>query len=124
MSKKDMSNRSTEYAVTCNREVRVFVKRITLYTTIHFIIAVVFWFLLAGVALGLGFKENWSTFDYLYSFVVRWGVNVLTFPVWWLTLQELPSWSGYLLIPLQIFVSFVQVNIILFLWSLYATRNK
>ena len=99
--------------------------KITLYTGLHFIVAVVSSFLLFGVALGFGFNpEKLGFFELSFAFGVTALTGILTFPVWCFTIFELPTWLSYLVIPLQLIVSFVQVNIFLYLWELYASKKQ
>lgn len=100
-------------------------RKIYIYTAVHFVLAVVSSFLLFGVVLGFGFNlEKLGAVEYTYGFVIAAVAIVFTFPVWCLTLLELPSWFGYLIFPLQLLVSFLQVNIVLFLWRLYAAKKQ
>jgi hypothetical protein len=97
--------------------------RITIYTTAHLILGVVFWILIAG-ATGLGFKGEWSSFDYIFYSFSLVGVHIFALPTWLLLSIELPEWGNYLIIPLQILYSFISVNVILFLIELYQSHNK
>lgn len=89
--------------------------KIVLYTAIHFFVACVTWFLLLGVALGLGFKEQWTAVDHVFAFVTQCFAYILTFPIWLLAEGARPAWPLYILLPLQVVVSFVQVNLVLVL---------
>lgn len=90
-------------------------------TAIHFAAAAVIWFLLFGVALGLGFNQDWSTFDHMYSAVIRGLAYVLCFPA--LFLAEAKD-NGLIIVVVQLVSSFVQANIVLALWRLITARNK
>lgn len=98
-------------------------ERIISYTIIHLIVVIVFWTLLAGV-IGLGFKDDWSMFDHAYALFASWGTWILSFPTWWLTMQDLPSWFIYLYIPIQVVSSFIQVSIFLYVCALFKKHNK
>jgi hypothetical protein len=97
--------------------------KIASYTALHFALAVVFWFLAFG-ATGLGFKDDWSVWDYIYTSLSFGGAATLTFPLWLLTLLKLPEWVTYLFIPMQIVISFLQVKLFIYLHQLWRVRNK
>jgi hypothetical protein len=99
------------------------INKITLYTIIHLGAAFVLWLLLLGVT-GYGFKDELSVFDYVYSSLVILSAGIFTFPVWPITMLDIPIWGYYLLVPLQVLSSFIQVNVFLFLCELRRTRNK
>lgn len=97
--------------------------RIAIYITVHLVLAIAFWVLIAG-AIGLGFKDEWSSFDYIYYSISFVGVHIFALPTWLLLSIELPEWGHYLILPLQILYSFISVNVILFLIELYRSHNK
>ena len=99
------------------------VNRIALYTVVHLVLAVVFWLLVAG-ATGLGFKDDWSAFDFIYYSLSILGIYIFALPAWLLMSAELPVWWNYIILPLQILYGFISVNVFLFLIELYRSHNK
>ena len=96
-------------------------RTVSVYTAIHFIIAVTMWFL----SISLVWRPtDLSIFDHVYAFTVQWGLNILSFPAWWILSLDLPGWASYLAWPLQVLTSFIQINIGILLWSCYKSLNK
>jgi len=99
------------------------INRIAIYTIAHLVLAIIFWLLVAS-ATGLGFKDEWSTFDYVHYSISFFGVYAFALPTWLLLSTELPVWGNYLILPLQILYSFISVNVLIFLIELYRSHNK
>lgn len=93
---------------------------ITIATALHFFAAALVWFCLFGVVLGLGFKDDWTTYDYIYAYAIRWLSYIVCFPAIWVAGTSV----GFLVIPVQLASSFVQANIVLAVWKHIAGRNK
>lgn len=99
----------------------MYLRPITVVTTMHFAVSAVVWFLLFGVVLGLGFKSDWGTFDHAYSAIIRGLAYVLCFPS---LLMASGNSSGLGIIAVQLISSFFQANIALAVWGLITGRNK
>jgi hypothetical protein len=65
--------------------------------------------------MGLGFKDDWSSLDYIYTFLSVGGAATFTFPLWLLSFVEFPEWVTYLFIPMQIISSYLQVKLIIYM---------
>ena len=98
--------------------------KIALYTALHFFVACVFWFLAFIAVMGLGFKDEWSVFDYILSILSFSGAAILAFPVWVLSFLEPPFKSIYIMLPLQVAVSYFQVYLIFYLNSKLKNKNE
>jgi len=96
-------------------------RTVTAYTSIHCLIAVTMWFLSISLLWG---SADESIFDKVYAFTVQWGLNILSFPAWWILSLDLPGWASYWALPLQVLSSFIQINMGFFLWSQCRSRNK
>ncbi|MCJ8338083.1 MAG: hypothetical protein MJK10_06395 [Pseudomonadales bacterium] len=96
-------------------------RTVTVYTVIHFLIAVTMWFLSISLVWA---PADLSIFDHVYAFTVHWGLNILSFPAWWVLSLDLPGWASYLALPLQVLTSFMQINIGILLGGWCTSRNK
>jgi hypothetical protein len=53
------------------------IKHIVIAAMLHFTLLVVFYFLALGATLGLGFKDELTTFDMIYKFISINGMKIL-----------------------------------------------
>ena len=96
---------------------------ITLASIVHFAASIIIWFGMIGVVLGLGFKDDWSAYDYFYAYSVETLFYVMCFPAWWIGGAD-QSVVDLWILPVQLFSSFIQANIVLAGWKMIAKRNK
>lgn len=90
-------------------------KKLLKYSCAHFLLSLVFWFLALTIALGTGFNDDSFVLDRFFSILVTVVMKILTFPVWWIVMNDLPSWTDYLLIPIQVMTSIAQSFILLWI---------
>lgn len=100
------------------------IRPITIATIAHFSASVIIWFILFGVVLGLGFKDDWSSYDYFYAYSVKTLFYVMCFPAWWAIESMGSSVASIWLLLVQLLSSFIQANVFLAVWGFVTGRNK
>lgn len=97
---------------------------ILIATVVINMLAAASWFGLFAVAMGLGFKSDWSAWDHSLLSIMQALVYVFCLPSWFLAGMSGIYGSKVTIVLSQLAYAFIQAAIMQHLWVSMMARNK
>jgi hypothetical protein len=91
----------------------------------HLALAAAMWFFTGAIALGYGFKDKLNTVESLLLVVVPFLTKILATPAWFIYSSNEPwlkNMPGSIVLMLLVINSFLQVNILLFVYNVLKAK--